>query len=400
MKTFLMLFAAVLSLLFIGCGSSNSSDPIPPIPTIKKLDIEPKDSILTIGTTEHYQVIATYSDFTTKDVTDEVNWSLEHSSGIIEPYSDRESPDLAFAKAVKTGKDKLLAALGDLNTSANVEVVDNVTLTQMDVRPLEANLSIGMEEVFVAIGEYSDGHSQDVTEEATWTSLKPGIAGVTQDGVATGIVRGNTDIVASLEDINASVAITVYDPDQMVSITLTPENPVVFLNNNQLYLTATAHYQDGSTENISTKSSTIWQTSDSGIAKFSFYKKNLVEGISEGNVTITVSYGLIKATAALQVKNVEIQTIILNPKGHRVEVGKNVNYYTEGLGNDGKYYSLNASGSIYYSTEDESIATVSNATMGRLTGRKEGNTIVKVHYEQNRKVFEEETPVTIVPSTK
>ena len=82
-----------------------------------------------------------------------------------------------------------------------------------------------------------------------------------------------------------------------------------------------------------------------------------------------------------------------------VEIGEARRYFTEAVGNYGKYYSINQSDAQEYSVEDPSIATISNfpETKGQLTGLKAGTTIVYSSFDYGGFVYWDETTVTIIP---
>ena len=403
MKSFITTVLVTLTLFLSACSSDSSSSDTPttPAPTIQKLDIEPKKSVLVLGTTEHYRVIATYSDFSVEDVSSQVTWSLAAESGIIESYNDPDSPDLTYAIAKVVGGDSLIATLNELNTTAKVEVIAGVALDSLVISPTDANMSEGTTEEFTVVGTYDNGHTQDLTDECNWTSTSAGIASVSDEGVVTALVRGTTTIEAALDGINDSVGVTVYDPTQITRISIVPENLVVFLTNNEQYLHATLHFQGGTTQDVSRAFYTTWLTSNPTVAAFDSSPKNRITGLAEGNVTVYVNYGTIEGNTSLQVKDVEIEKIIITPVDQSLEVGESRNYYTEALGDDGKYYSLNPSDALTYKVDDERVASIGNMAdnKGVLNALTEGTSFVRARFVHNGREYNDTTPISVVPST-
>jgi uncharacterized protein YjdB len=94
------------------------------------------------------------------------------------------------------------------------------TLSSITIAPASpSNLPVGIPQVFVASGTYSDGRSGDnITNKVVWTSSDPTIATVSASGTAMGVAIGSTKITASLNGITSqTVTLTV--------ITATPAPP-------------------------------------------------------------------------------------------------------------------------------------------------------------------------------
>jgi hypothetical protein len=95
------------------------------------------------------------------------------------------------------------------------------TLSSISIAPTSpSNLPVGIPQVFIASGTYSDGRSGvDISSRVTWTSSDPTIATVSASGNATGLAIGTTQITASLDDIKSqAVTLTV------ITATPTPTN--------------------------------------------------------------------------------------------------------------------------------------------------------------------------------
>ena len=76
----------------------------------------------------------------------------------------------------------------------------------------------------------------------------------------------------------------------------------------QQSFTATGYYSDGTSQNVTASSSTIWASSNSNIATVA---AGVATGVGAGTVTITASVGTVKSTASLTVTGV--QSIAVTP---------------------------------------------------------------------------------------
>ena len=94
------------------------------------------------------------------------------------------------------------------------------TLMAITVTPANPSILIGAMQQFTATGIYSDGSTQDITSQATWTSSSPGVATINAGGLATGISAGFTTISATLSDLVGATALTVNAPLVITTISL------------------------------------------------------------------------------------------------------------------------------------------------------------------------------------
>jgi Carboxypeptidase regulatory-like domain/Bacterial Ig-like domain (group 2) len=63
-----------------------------------------------------------------------------------------------------------------------------------------------------AVAGFSDGSTQDVTSQATWSSSNPTVAMVTGTGLVTPVANGSALITASYQNVSGSMALTVAAP--------------------------------------------------------------------------------------------------------------------------------------------------------------------------------------------
>ena len=72
-----------------------------------------------------------------------------------------------------------------------------VTIKGITVSPANLNLPVGESQNLIAIANYSNGSSQDVTESAIWVSGNPNIAAIQNPGVVVGVSPGTGNIAAN-----------------------------------------------------------------------------------------------------------------------------------------------------------------------------------------------------------
>ena len=222
-----------------------------------------------------------------------------------------------------------------------------------------------------ANAKYSDGSSAKVSDKAKWSSSNTAVATVSNTGVVTGKKGGSAKITASYteEGITKSATITVTVTKKLQSLTVgkTSDVPV----NSKVTLTATAKYDDGSSENVTAK----WSSSNTAIATVS--SSGQVTGKKAGAVTITASYtyGGVTKTCSLNVKVIKkvLQSVTLSGGGSTVVSGKTLKFTATAKYSDGS--SANVAGT--WKSSSTGIATVSGGTV---TGKKAGTATITVSY--------------------
>ena len=96
------------------------------------------------------------------------------------------------------------------------------TLTSIAVTPANSNIVVGATQQFTATGTYSDGSTQDITSQATWTSSSPEVATINVGGLATAVSAGATTISAKLADVVGSTTLTIQSTPLVITMTLSP----------------------------------------------------------------------------------------------------------------------------------------------------------------------------------
>ncbi len=123
-------------------------------------------------------------------------------------------------------------------------------------------MSLGQTQQFIANGTYSDGSTKDITATVTWLSSNATVASINASGLATSTSSGTTQINATSDGISSTdqtLTVTV----KLVSIIVSPLNPIVSLGQTQQFI-ATGTYSDESTKDIT--DTVIWSSSNTSVA--------------------------------------------------------------------------------------------------------------------------------------
>jgi len=94
-----------------------------------------------------------------------------------------------------------------------VDVVFNLAppavLTSIAVSPSNATISTGIFQQYTATGAYSDGSTQNLTNQVTWTSSNTNVATINNAGLVIAVNPGSTSISATINGISGSTNLTV-----------------------------------------------------------------------------------------------------------------------------------------------------------------------------------------------
>ena len=101
------------------------------------------------------------------------------------------------------------------------------TMTLMAVTPSNPALLVGASQQFTAIGTYSDGSTQNLTSQATWTSSSTAVAAINTGGLATAASAGATTISAALTGVTGRSTLTVTLNPPTIALT-SPGNGAVY----------------------------------------------------------------------------------------------------------------------------------------------------------------------------
>jgi hypothetical protein len=273
--------------------------------TPPQLEIVPDGAHVIAG--QSLQLVATrhYSDGTVENVTRVVDWSTSDANAL-RLSSPEISPGLVLAESVAnivfvTARDP---ASGVSVTSTFA--VDAATLRRIDVNPSPAiSLARTQQRQLQAIGTFSDGSTQDITQNVLWSSSNEQVADVSTmqgtRGFVTAIAPGTTTVSATdgLTGVVGSTLVFVNGEAPVLrAIQLIP-NPATIVVGTSTQYTATGIYDNGMTEDITT--SVTWSSSAPGIATIN--NQGIATGLIAGQATITATENntAIRASAELTV---------------------------------------------------------------------------------------------------
>jgi N-acetylneuraminic acid mutarotase/ribosomal 50S subunit-recycling heat shock protein len=167
-------------------------------------------------------------------------------------------------------------------------------LQSLAVTPAGSSLAVGLSQQFVATGTFTDSSTSNLASSVAWTSSATGVAAASATGSVTAVAVGTATITATSGVISGSTTMSVI-PATLQSISISPD-PLVVGPGISRQLTATGHYSDGSSGNLT--STATWSVT---IPSRATVTGGLVTGIAVGTASVKAISGTIAGSAALQV---------------------------------------------------------------------------------------------------
>jgi hypothetical protein len=134
------------------------------------------------------------------------------------------------------------SANGNPSTCPVVIHSTGVSLTGLSIAPSSSTISVGSTQAYVVTAQYSDGSTQNVTNQSTYQSSQPAVASIPSNSpVATGASVGNTTITATYTEgsttLQAQAALSVQSsggqsyylsclPDDMGTVQVGDMDPI------------------------------------------------------------------------------------------------------------------------------------------------------------------------------
>ncbi|MCZ8522845.1 S-layer homology domain-containing protein [Paenibacillus caseinilyticus] len=257
---------------------------------------------LAIGDVKELTASALYSDGSTEELNSGVTFAS--SNPAVASVTSRGT-----LRAVALGQTDLTVTYGGKSITAHITVGDShTTLDSLSV-DVPANLYRGQSYSLTVTAYYADGTSQDVTDEATFSSSSTWIASVSSAGVLkAGSTSGTTNIKVSYGGLtyDASVSVSGSSYNGISSLTFSPSSFSLNAGGSS-YFSLTAYYNnsynndydyDNDYDSVVTSSASYTSSNPSvATADTSGY----VRGHAAGSATITASYGGTTATAYVSV---------------------------------------------------------------------------------------------------
>jgi hypothetical protein len=325
---------------------------------LESISITPVNPSIAKGTSQDFVAIAHRADGSTDVITDQVTWgSSDEDIATISNAPGFEGK----AASNDLGLATITATLGSVSGNAILTVTD-AEVVSIEISPSTISIADDTQTQFTALGTFTDGSTQDVTEEIAWETSDENIATISNsigfEGLATGVDIGSVTITGFYEDVISDEATLTVTSATLVSIAVTPANPSIAKGLDQQFV-ATGTYDDASTQDLTEL--VTWSSSDVGVATISNVTETigLASSVTEGTSTITATFGAVSGDTLLTVDPAELVSIAISPLNSSIRNGTLKEFLATGTYTDDTTQDITAD--VTWSSSDIGVATISNA---------------------------------------
>jgi hypothetical protein len=334
--------------------------------SVVSIAITPNVTTLAQNTSRQYTAIATLANGSTLNVTNVANWSSS-AQAVATVHNG-----LVAAQPVTVNHNPVNITVTYNNVSQMLGLdVTNATAQTVTVTPITASIPVGVSQRFSAVATFSDGSSQDVSQNATWSTSPNGIANITQLGSAVGIAPGTTTVTAIFESAFGTAQLMV-NTATLVTIAVTPAQTLLAPGSTVTYQ-AVGHYSDGSTFFIS--GLVTWNSTNTAVVTIS--AGGVATGQSAGSSNITASYqNVTSPNASVVVTSSPLISIAVTPSPATIPA--DVAQQFAAIGTFANSSTQNLTSNVTWASSQPAVATISNAAgqQGLATGVAAGQTSI------------------------
>ncbi|MGL6413243.1 Ig-like domain-containing protein [Aeromonas veronii] len=331
--------------------------------TIIAIQVTSASASVARGQTQQLTATATYSDYTSADISDTVDWfPVDATTASVTPAG--------LLTGIESGATTVTAGQDGITSNPVTVTVTGAVMTSIQVTPDPISVANGQTQQLTATATYSDNTHGDISKSVTWWlgSALVTPASVTPAGLLTGIESGVTTVIASQDGITSNPVTATVTGAVVTSIDASIRNiaDVIPLGENH-QLSAIATYSDNTRGDISNDVS--WLIADAAIATVT--PTGMLRGIKKGSTTFTASFSGITSTPfSFVVGDASITDIQVTPNPISVANGQTQQLTATATYSDNTHGDI--SNDVSWSSADVSIATVTPT--GLLMGIKLGGT--------------------------
>ncbi|MCD1416900.1 Ig-like domain-containing protein [Vibrio parahaemolyticus] len=343
---------------------------------VKSIQVTPPSISIPKGERyDHLIATATMTDGSSTDITADATWDSTNtgvatvSTG--EVYGANVGNTVITASYLNPG-----TSTPKVSNEVNVDVTDAVVKeVHITTTPDPVSIPAGASKLLEAEAVYSDGHTENITSTATWSTTAPAIASITSPGglvTADGSSGNTTTATASYEGHSDTIGLLITDAE-ITSIDVAPPNLSLPVSTTQQY-TATATYTDGDTVDITSSADTAWSTTDASLATVSATGYVVTNSTNTGSLKVQAKNGSLIGETGLNVVEAILESIEVDKTVIELEVGDTKGITATGHYSNGSQANITTDPDTSWYVDNSSIATVAT---GQVTGVAPGSVVTR-----------------------
>jgi len=339
-------------------GVSGSTSLTVTAAVLTSIEVTPPNPSVAKGLKQQFSATGVFSDNSTQDLSKQASWA---SSNTAVASISNTSGSQGLASTLAPGTATITATSGSISGTTTLTVTA-AALSSLQVTPANPSVAKGLKQQFAATGTFTDGSTQNLTNQVTWASSNTAVATVSNaagsNGLATTVAAGTTTISASSGSVSGGTILTVTAAS-LSSIQVTPVNPSVAKGVTEQFA-ATGTFTDGTTKDLTTQ--VTWGSSNTGIATISNASglQGLASTAGTGTTTISAVSGSVSGGTTLTVTAATLSSVKVTPVNPSVAKGLSKQFTATGTYSDGSTKDLTAQ--VTWASSKTGVATVSNAS--------------------------------------
>ncbi len=279
--------------------------------TIVSITVMPPSQTIAVSTTLGFSAIGRFSDNTVQNITDDATFNSDNTAvATIDNSTDN-------ATAVSPGTANITATFNGVTGSAPLNVT-SATISSISVTPATAELAQNSFVDCSAIATLSDGTTQDITANVTWSSSDPSVALVDNTGSVGAVSAGNAAISAQFGAVTGTSTVQVNP--QLTAIQISPSSASIAAQTGFAF-TALGTFADGKTQDLT--DFVLWTSSAPSVATVSAGNAN---GLAPGTSTIVALLDGLVGTASLTVTGAKATSIVVSPAVAALDLGESTKF--------------------------------------------------------------------------
>jgi uncharacterized protein YjdB len=351
------------------------------ISQLSALRISPSSPTLFMGQPIDLKALGRYSDGSEKDITDRVSWQIANSN-IASLGQGKQNNRVTPVTGGHT-EVKAIDPVSGFHAQTRLKIAPP-KLDTIAILPENLLVPVGGGASLQAIGTYTDGRQQTITEGLTWTSSKPSVAVVASGDDPTGVVTGMAvgtaaiSVTDSRTNVRATGKVTIGRA-QLTQIRISPRD-MPLAEDGYATLRAAGLYSDGSTKDVTRVVN--WQSSNEKTAtvRNALNAKGLLNAKAAGTTTITAQHPqkAISDSLVLTVFRAQLVSIELVAEPPRLALGGTGQIVAKGRYSNGE--TRNITSDLLWSGSNDAIIVVDNTSgsKGIVTAKSIGTCTITV----------------------
>ncbi len=334
--------------------------------TLVSIAISPNTATFADGTTQQFTAAGTFSDGTIQNLTNQVIWSSSNPQVLtINQYG--------YAEGGGAGSVQISASWDGISSTTGTMQVTSATLSSLTISPTSATIAKNTSEQFTATGTFSDGSTQNLSNQVNWSSSNGAVVSINAAGFATGTSAGSAQLTAAFRNLSASTNSFVVTSATLVSLSFNPPSPSVAVGSNT-QVTVTGTFSDSSTQNLTNNA----YYSSSNLSAVTVSSSGVVTGVAPGTSTITVQVDGETSSFTVTVNGATLTSIAITPANPpSFAKGTTEQFTATGTYSDSSTQNLTTV--VTWTSSNTSVLTINSS--GLATGTGAGSATISAAYQ-------------------